>query len=280
MEDDVGAFESFLIVKRQEEAHSIGKKYWDEADSKYGAQSNTAVIILSGNRQNIGTIVNANHEIGQILGYHKNELVGENISALMPEIFGMYHNVYLENYFERQNQSNVSEVLETLVFPQHAKGYIVPCLKLVRLVPNLDNGVQFLGFLALAKDLALLRPEDGKITNDEVLMLLLDSQNNIMGLNLNVAHLCAGNEEYAAHLNKYLENEQKIDMSKLYPEILSTENESSLRSAEGATLQLDLSLLKKAIGSEIIDSYANEDSEECSGRAVQEKKYSEYADLI
>ncbi len=215
MEDEFGAYESFLQVKRQDESRNIAKRGWDEADAKYGADSNTAVIILSGNRQNIGTIVNANHEICQILGYHKNELVGENISAIMPEIMGTYHNVYLESYFEKQNQSSLSEVVEKLVFPQHAKGHLVPCLKLVRLVPNLDNGIQFLGFVVLAKDLSLLRPMDGKVSNSELLLLLLDSQSNILGFNLNVAELCSGGDDCSTYLNRYLRSEQKIDMSKL-----------------------------------------------------------------
>jgi len=255
MEDDFGAMESFLAVKRQEEAHNIGKKYWDESDNKYGADSNTAVIILSGNRQNIGTIVNANHEIGQILGYHKNELVGENISAIMPEIMGIHHNVYLESYFERHNRSNTNEVSEQIVFPQHAKGYIVPCMRLVRLVPNLDNGVQFLGFVALAKDLSILRPDDVKVTNDELLLILLDEHYNVLGFNLNLGVYCCGGDDNTANYNRYLENEQKVDLSKLYPEIFAGENEQIMRTPEGLSTFMDMKIIKKALNSEIVDTY-------------------------
>ncbi len=260
MEDEIGAFESFLLVKRQEESRSIAKRGWDEADTKYGADSNTAVIILSGNRKNIGTIVNANHEIGKLLGYQKNELVGENIAVIMPEIMGAHHNLYLENYFERHDQSN--EVSEKLIFPQHAKGYIVPCLDLVRLVPNLDSGVQFLGFVALSKDLSAISPDDGKVSNSEVLLILLDTQRNILGFNRNVLSLCSGSEEAAAHLSRYLSGEQKVDMGKLYPELLSPDNVPMLHSHFGLTLTLDISLLIKAIGPEIVDSYSSEAGDE------------------
>ena len=74
------------------------------------------------------------------------------MSVIMPEILGMNHNSYIENYFKNNNQTNVNDVIEMLVFAQHMNGYIIPCYKMVRLVPNLENGIQFIGFLSLAKD--------------------------------------------------------------------------------------------------------------------------------
>ena len=40
----------------------------------------------------------ANPDCHTLLGYHKNELKGKNVSILMPPPFGERHNAYVRNY--------------------------------------------------------------------------------------------------------------------------------------------------------------------------------------
>ena len=110
MEDYYGAFDSYNLIKQHEESYNICKKHFDQAESNYGIDTNAAILLLSGKRQNIGTIIDVNNEIQQILGYSKNELIGTNVSTIMPEIIGSRHNLYLEHYFKKDDQDRKSVV--------------------------------------------------------------------------------------------------------------------------------------------------------------------------
>lgn len=264
VEDDYGAYDSSLMygkflfisfrVKKQEDMRNIGKKFWDASQSVYGLNTQ-AVIIISGNRANLGNILNANHEIEQLLGFKKIELVGENISILMPEVIGKQHNLILQKYFDKQHDLiNVENQKDFLVFAQNTKGFIVPTLLFVRVIPNLDNGVQFLGFLSHPKDLDYLQAGDNPSTNDDVLLLMIDPSYKLIGFNLNVSKICSS-DETNINIHKYLENSQKIVLSKIYPELLEEINVALLRSPTGASLPLNLMLLREALSNEIIDTY-------------------------
>ena len=41
-------------------------------------------------------------------------------------------------------------LINLLVFTENKKGYLIPCILTTRIVPNLDNGIQAIGFLRLA----------------------------------------------------------------------------------------------------------------------------------
>ena len=258
----------------------MNRKFLDDIDSKYGSNSNAAVILVSGNRQALGTIVNANHELFQILGFTKAELVNENISIIMPALRGKNHNAFLEGYFDKQGvsvTSNKNTVLkEQLVFPQHIKGYLVPCVKLVRHVPNLDNGIQFLAFINKAEDIEEVREGDEGVKNENVLLILLDEQWRVQGFNTVTAKMCCKDESFTP-IYKYLEGEQKISLAELYPRLLESENEELMRSEAGLVIRLDLGLLKKAIASEVLDYYSDDNSEKNEHEATDSQKNSKAA---
>ena len=257
MEDDFAANESWTKINQQQESFNVGKQHARQNDSNYNYESNAAVVILSGNKRNIGTIIDVNHEIQEILGYEKKGLIGENISLVMPEVIGVNHNAHLEAYFERQESSNINEVTKKLIFGQHSEGYIVPCSKLVRIVPNLENGVQFLGFLSVAKNLADLGMDEQVWKDNKFIGLILDKRWDILGFNENVRRMVSENRRVAVNFKKYLENEQKINLHRLYPDLLNSKEQ--LEYGEGLNTIIDLTLLKNAVSGEIIDTY-----EECS----------------
>lgn len=245
---------TFLRVKKQEDIRRVGEKFWEKAQPAYGTNSQ-AVVVIAGNRANMGTIDNANHELEQTLGYKKVELIGENISIIMPEIIGKYHNLFMQKYFEKNVQINVEDNKERLVFSQHIKGYIVPSLLFARVIPNLENGVQFLGFLKQANNnLEEIQGGDKQLANDEILILLLNPMYDIIGFNLNTAKLCS-KEEDTMNIHKYLENDRKINLKKIYPKIFEESNNELVRSSSGVLLPLNLANLKDTLSNDIIDTY-------------------------
>ncbi len=54
----------------------MNKQFIDNDRQKYGENSNTCIVTVSGNFNNIGVVTNTNNEITRILGFSKSDLVG------------------------------------------------------------------------------------------------------------------------------------------------------------------------------------------------------------
>ncbi len=54
----------------------MNKQFIDNDRQKYGENSNTCIITVSGNFNNIGVVTNTNNEITRILGFVKSDLIG------------------------------------------------------------------------------------------------------------------------------------------------------------------------------------------------------------
>lgn len=66
----------------------------------FGENSNAAVIIISATSTNVGTIIHTNDEIEQILGFKRKEVIGKNISLIMPRPIARVHDLFIHRYFE------------------------------------------------------------------------------------------------------------------------------------------------------------------------------------
>ena len=55
---------------------AMNKQFADNDRVKYGENSNTCILTVSGNYNSMGLISNSNNEITRILNYTKNELIG------------------------------------------------------------------------------------------------------------------------------------------------------------------------------------------------------------
>ena len=255
MEDDFGAYENNLIIKNYEDSRDIMKKRLDHEMLDYQLDSNAAVFIVSGNKENMGTILNVNYEIKELLGYKKKRLIGENVALMIPAIIGVNHNHHMEGYFKKRSHSNVNGIISTIVLPQHVKGYIVPCSILVRLIPNLENGAQFFAFLSLAKDISKLRNSDVSIEQKEVFVFLLNEKYEITGFCENFMNYCCEGKTDNLNIKRCLENKEKIAMRTLYNHLFAGENEEAMENEEGLTIKIDFKPLKIAIHSQIVDTY-------------------------
>jgi len=93
----------------------------------------------------LGKVLDVNNEIYNILEYSHMELIGENINKIMPDILGNIHNELMRNYFE----TSVSEFIgkDKSVFAMNKSGYLVPCSLMIKVYPNLDEGIRVIGFL-------------------------------------------------------------------------------------------------------------------------------------
>jgi PAS domain S-box-containing protein len=66
----------------------------------FGENSNSAIIIISATSTNVGTIIHTNDEIEYVLGYKRREVIGKNISLIMPRPIARVHDLFIHRYFE------------------------------------------------------------------------------------------------------------------------------------------------------------------------------------
>jgi len=123
----------------------VNKQFIDNDRLKYGENSNTCILTVSGNFNNMGTVVNVNNEITRILNFSKSDLIGQNISKIMPKVYADIHDSLMRNYFETSQSKIIG--IERIVFPVNKGGYLVPCTLMIKILPNLEEGIKIVGFL-------------------------------------------------------------------------------------------------------------------------------------
>ena len=143
--DDVEGQRTLEKAEYVDKSSAVNKQFIDNDHLKYGENSNTCILTVSGNLANLGIIKNVNNEITRILGFSKPDLIGQNISRIIPKVMGDLHDGFMRNYFETSDPKVVG--LERMVFPLDKDGYIVPCSLMIKVLPNLDEGIRLVGFL-------------------------------------------------------------------------------------------------------------------------------------
>ena len=123
----------------------MNKQFIDNDKLKYGENSNTCIITTSGNFNTMGTVMNSNNEITRILQYSKSDVIGQNINRIMPKVYSDIHDRLMRRYFE----TSVTQIMgnERLIMPISKQGFIVPCTLMIKILPDLDEGIRIVGFL-------------------------------------------------------------------------------------------------------------------------------------
>jgi PAS domain S-box-containing protein len=111
------------------------------------ADINNGVIIMSGEEENRGCILQVNNKAARLLGHSPAELVGKSVSVLMPDGYGVMHNTHLANYVE----TRISRIMNTkryMMF-KHGKGHILEAELMVREFANFGNlpSIAYLGVI-------------------------------------------------------------------------------------------------------------------------------------
>ena len=68
--------------------------------TKFGENSCSAIIVMSATSTEVGTIVHANDEIQNILGFQRKDLIDKNIKMIMPGPIAKVHDNFIHRYFE------------------------------------------------------------------------------------------------------------------------------------------------------------------------------------
>lgn len=102
--------------------------------------------MIDGSEEGLGEIVHTNNYIKKMLGYKRSELIGTNVNAIMPKVFGEHHNQVLAKYLS--TSSDRANGKERMVPALGKDGYMIPTISLTKALANLENGIRIVGFMS------------------------------------------------------------------------------------------------------------------------------------
>ncbi|EGR34809.1 PAS domain S-box family protein, putative [Ichthyophthirius multifiliis] len=124
-------------------------------------------VFISAEEDSFGIISNINLAASGQLGYNKMEILNRNVKVLMPNMYSKYHDTFIESYLSSL-ESRILNIEKQ--FPGKNKlDYIVPLIAIIRHVPSLIHGLQFVAQFRVQKTVNLvcymLVDSEGKIQN-------------------------------------------------------------------------------------------------------------------
>ncbi|KAL4478284.1 hypothetical protein ABPG72_016596 [Tetrahymena utriculariae] len=143
--DDIEGEKILDNVKYAKNSQSVNKQFVDQDRLKYGENSNTAILTVSGNYGQIGIVTNLNNELTRILGWSKADVIEQNISRIMPKVYADLHDKFMEHYLETSEGQVIGT--ERTIMCLNKDSFLVPCTLMIKVLPNLSEGIQIVGFL-------------------------------------------------------------------------------------------------------------------------------------
>jgi len=176
--NDIEACEFMDRASTAEKKAKIMKGDTNYEEIKYGYNSTAVTLTASGNIDSTGVVQNSNDNIKQF-GYQKSDVIGNNVSVILPKFLGDMHDSFIYNYYNTGVASFLNR--ERIVFIKHKSGFLEPVYLLVKCLPNLQEGLQFLGFIKkLPLDSPYLHPPQ-KYLDKKYMIIVTDSKGYILG---------------------------------------------------------------------------------------------------
>jgi hypothetical protein len=80
------------------------------------------------------------------LQFKKQDILGQNIKNLIiPKIIAEIHDDLVIRYLDTSISRAIGK--ERFVLPIDKQGYMVPSILMIKILPNLEKGLQFIGFI-------------------------------------------------------------------------------------------------------------------------------------
>lgn len=105
----------------------------------------TAIVVISGNKDNQAKIMKTNNGITKLFGYNTFEVHGYEVNILMPPIIGVKHSYFLEQYFKTGRERVINNDFDS--FAMLRVGHIFSVKLVIKPVPSLKNDIQYIGLI-------------------------------------------------------------------------------------------------------------------------------------
>jgi PAS domain S-box-containing protein len=117
----------------------------DDRGDAYGESSKCLIITVSGNEDTLGEVLNIGNEVNSILKFKPTEVVGNNVNMLMPEFYGSQHDGYMRRYLETGEARIIGK--KRNIYALDKKGYLKGCSLFLKVLPDLSEGIHFIGMI-------------------------------------------------------------------------------------------------------------------------------------
>ena len=152
------------------------------SDSVFSFQDidNVGICIISGDINELGRITFINMKLSSIFKYEKEELVGHSINKIVPYYIGQFHDDYIMRYFKTATKHILDKI--RIVFGLNSEGFIFPVYINVRVVPDLDDSIRFIGLLKkIEKNSSFFKSAAAKDVS-RINFIMTDEKYNIVGV--------------------------------------------------------------------------------------------------
>lgn len=104
-----------------------------------------AIIHISGNKDSSGKVMKTGHGLKKCFGYDRSEVNSHNVTMLMTNMFANKHNQFLEQYYQTARTMMFNR--ERSLFAAHKTGYCFQVHILIKQMPSLAEGIQYVGMI-------------------------------------------------------------------------------------------------------------------------------------
>ncbi|EAR98621.2 PAS domain S-box protein (macronuclear) [Tetrahymena thermophila SB210] len=254
--DDIEGEKILDNVKYAKNSQSVNKQFVDQDRLKYGENSNTAILTVSGNYGQIGTVTNLNNELTRILGWSKADVIEQNISRIMPKVYADLHDKFMEHYLETSEGKVIG--IERTVMCLNKDSFLVPCTLMIKVLPNLSEGIQIVGFL---KDIeaanSILKTSNNE--QDEKVHYMIYRTDNDSYVMQGITQSCYNSLGIPSSL-MYGNSTNNIEFTvdTICPDLLNPEFYEDLKSPAGLIVTIDTTTVQQNF---LLDEEDSEDEE-------------------
>lgn len=125
------------LVKIKLNIASLGAK-GANISYRFGENSETMIVVASGNQGQFMTILQVFDNYKQFFGYERAEILHKNVNMLMPDAVGGLHDMFIEKF----HLTGVGRILNRPrpIASMRKDGYLFPCELMVRAMPDTKSG--------------------------------------------------------------------------------------------------------------------------------------------
>jgi PAS domain S-box-containing protein len=148
---------------------------------KFAENSNSMILFASGNLNHLTYITNVYFNYKEFLGYERDELVGHKVTEIIPERIAISHDLFVLRFFETSKGTFFNK--NRIVTCIGKGGYIIPGEVLLRIMPNIQQGIQFV--LYFTNEMFILKNSFVKpelFTQGLANYILFDDKKKVIGI--------------------------------------------------------------------------------------------------
>lgn len=191
------------------------------------------IIQVSGEKNSLGKIVEVNQEMCTQLIYQKKDLLGNRIRKMLPSMIAEHHDDWILKSYETQQFKKLN--LLSHGFFKDGEGFFVPVALALKVIPNLKEGLNFLGVLQINHKMTWLTKNSKEISDakENLCVFICEANGKIVGVNKETSIEFKITPEY-------VDSNKEVTIQEIFPILHDPKIAEAANSNEGITAEINL----------------------------------------